>query len=206
MKLTIPNQLTIFRIIMTPIFIYAFTLPDKLSRLIATFVFMFAALTDWYDGYIARRFSMTSRFGQFMDPLADKILVSGALAVFAYMHYAFIWMVIVIIGRDFLITFLRIYALYHGKAIITSNFAKWKTFLQMAFILALLIYVNIPGLPEVRLNRVDHPWCQWTTITLTVVVILTVFSGVHYLIVNRSHLIELIKRSFWRFNILGLFL
>jgi CDP-diacylglycerol--glycerol-3-phosphate 3-phosphatidyltransferase len=179
---------------------------DQRSRMIATFVFMFAALTDWYDGYIARRFSQTSRLGQFMDPLADKILVSSALAVFAYLQYAYIWMVVVIIGRDFLITFLRSYALYHGKAIITSTFAKWKTFLQMAFILALLIYMNIPGLPDIRLDHVSHPWLQWTTITLGIVVILTVFSGIHYLIVNRSHVIELIKRIFKFLTTVGIYL
>ena len=158
MKLNIPNQLTIFRIILTPVFILTFIETDQRIRIIGTIVFLFAALTDWYDGYIARRFSQTSRLGQFMDPLADKILVSGALFVFAYLDYAYYWMVIVIIGRDFLITFLRSYAIYQGKSIITSNFAKWKTFLQMIFIVILLIYINIPNLPNVHLSENNNPW------------------------------------------------
>jgi len=196
MKLTIPNQLTIFRIILTPIFVLTIIENDPWFRFIATIVFTFAALTDWYDGYIARRFSQTSRLGQFMDPLADKILVSSALFVFAYMDYAFLWMVVLIVGRDFLITFLRSYAIYQGKSIITSNFAKWKTFVQMVFIFALLIYINIPGLPDMRLSESQYPWLLWTTLTLSLVVLLTVLSGIHYLIVNRSHIVELTKRSF----------
>jgi CDP-diacylglycerol--glycerol-3-phosphate 3-phosphatidyltransferase len=196
MKLNIPNQLTIFRIILTPIFIFTFIETDQQYRLIGTIVFLFAALTDWYDGYIARRFSQTSRLGQFMDPLADKILVSSALFVFAYLDFVYLWMVIVIVGRDFLITFLRSYAIYQGKSIITSNFAKWKTFLQMSFVIVLLIYLNIPSLPDMYLSKSTNPWYLWTTLTLFMIVILTVFSGIHYLVVNRSHVIELIKRSF----------
>jgi CDP-diacylglycerol--glycerol-3-phosphate 3-phosphatidyltransferase len=196
MKLNIPNQLTIFRIILTPIFIITFVKTDYPFRLIGTIVFLFAALTDWYDGYIARRFGQTTRLGQFMDPLADKILVSSALFVFAYLDFAYYWMVIIIVGRDFLITFLRSYALYQGKSIITSNFAKWKTFLQMIFVVVLLIYLNIPNLPDMHLSNSIKPWYLWTTLTLSVIVILTVLSGVHYLVVNRSHVIELIRRSF----------
>ncbi len=200
MKINIPNQLTFFRIILTPIFIFIIIENTARSRFLATLLFFLAALTDWYDGYIARRFSQTSRLGQFMDPLADKILVSGALATFAYMNYAYTWMVVVIVGRDFLITFLRSYALYHGKSIITSTFAKWKTFLQMAFLVTLLIYINIPGLPDLRLDSAENPWLLWTTLTLSVVVILTVLSGIHYLVVNRAHVIELTKRTFkWFF-------
>lgn len=200
MKINIPNQLTFFRIILTPIFIFIIIENTARSRFLATLLFFLAALTDWYDGYIARRLSQTSRLGQFMDPLADKILVSGALATFAYMNYAYTWMVVVIVGRDFLITFLRSYALYHGKSIITSTFAKWKTFLQMAFLVILLIYINIPGLPDLRLDSAENPWLLWTTLTLSVVVILTVLSGIHYLVVNRAHVIELTKRTFkWFF-------
>ncbi len=170
---------------------------------IASIVYLLASITDWYDGYIARRLQMITRLGQFMDPLADKILVSSALAVFAHEHYLEWWMVILIISRDFLITGLRSFALYIGKPIITSVLAKWKTFLQMAFIFALLIYINIPGLPEIRLDRVESPYFIWTNIVMYLIIVLTVISGVQYLIVNRSHFYELVKRTFhW---IIGLF-
>ncbi len=200
MKFTIPNQLTIIRIILTPVFVFLFIDNDPVYRLIASIVFFIAAFTDWYDGYYARRFQSVSRWGQFMDPLADKILVSSALIVFAYMEYVYWWMIFIIIGRDALITYLRSFALHIGKPIITSVVAKWKTFVQMGFILGFLIYINIPGLPSVHLNDTIHPWLLWTTITLSVVVGLTLFSGIHYLIVNRSHLIELGRRMGYLFS------
>lgn len=196
MKLTVPNQLTIIRIILTPVFIFYMLKNDQSSLLIASIVFFVASLTDWYDGYIARRFHQTSRWGQFMDPLADKILVSSALAVFAWLDYIYWWMVILVIIRDLLITLLRSFAIYIGKPIITSVLAKWKTFLQMGFVFALIIYLNIPGLPELKLSLQEQPYFIWTTISFSVVVILTTLSGIIYLIVNRSHWIELFRRAF----------
>lgn len=196
MKFTIPNQLTLIRIILAPVFIILFLQPDNSSRMIASIVFVLASFTDWYDGYFARRYNLTSRWGQFMDPLADKVLVSSALVVFAYQEYLYWWMVLIVIFRDFSITFLRSFAIYIGKPIITRGFAKWKTFLQMGFIFSLIIYLNIPGVSEIRLSHVENPWYLWTTITFFILVLFTVYSGLDYIIVNSSHVIELFKRSF----------
>ena len=196
MKMTIPNALTILRIILTPVFYYLILQPEPHLKIIAGVVFLIASITDWYDGYIARRFNMTSRWGQFMDPLADKFLVSTALAVFACLNYVYWWMVLIVIIRDFSITFLRSFAEYIGRPIITSSLAKWKTAFQMTFIFALLIYMNIPVFPDVRLNMVKAPWLQWTTLLFSIVVLLTAISGIHYLIVNRAHLNELMRRLF----------
>ncbi len=196
MRYSIPNQLTIIRILLTPVFVFYFLKGGQTNIRIASLVYLIASVTDWYDGYIARRLQMITRLGQFMDPLADKILVSAALAVFAYENYLQWTLVILIIARDFLITGLRLFALYIGKPIITSVLAKWKTFLQMAFIFALLIYLNIPGAPDIRLNQVQNPYLVWTSLVMYVIVLLTVISGVQYLIVNRSHAQELFKRLF----------
>jgi len=166
------------------------------SLLIATGIFFVASLTDWYDGYFARRYQLTSRWGQFMDPLADKILISSALVIFAYLNLLYWWMVIVVVVRDFLITFLRSFALYIGKPIITSQIAKWKTFLQMGFVFILIIYLNIPSLTRPELSASDQPYLLWTTISFSLVVILTVLSGIHYLIMNRSHWMELLRRLY----------
>jgi len=201
MNFSIPNQLTLFRFILTPIFYILILQPDESSRLWAGILFFLASLTDWYDGYFARRFGLVTRWGQFMDPLADKLLVSTALFVLAQLHYLMWWMVIVIILRDFMVTSLRIFALYIGRPIITSVIAKWKTFLQMAFIFALLIYLNIPGLPDIKLNNSADPWLLWSTLILSLIVILTLYSGIYYLIVNRAHMLELgrrILRLFYR--------
>lgn len=197
MRLTTPNQLTILRMILTPIFIVLFLEGGPTNILIASIIYLLASITDWYDGYMARRLQLVTRWGQFMDPLADKLLVSSALIVFACEHYVEWWMVIIIILRDFIVTGLRSFALYIGKPIITSVLAKWKTFAQMASVFIILIYISIPGLPEIRLDRVQHPYLLWTTWIMLLVVLLTVISGTQYLIVNYSHVSELFRRTLY---------
>lgn len=194
--MTLPNQLTILRIVLTPVFFYLFIQTDPICKIVASLIFLLASLTDWYDGYIARRYDMTTRVGQFLDPLADKFLVSTALILFAYLNLIFWWMVILVVIRDFTVTFLRIYAVSIDKHIVTSSFAKWKTGIQMTFIFVLLLYLNLPFLPDIRLHLVSNPWLQWTTFSMSVVVLLTVISGIHYLIKNRSLFTELSQQIF----------
>ena len=194
MKFTVPNQLTIIRIALTPVFAYYFLQPGADNTLIATILFFVASFTDWYDGYIARRFNLITRWGQFMDPLADKILISTALVCFAAKDLVFWWIIIVIVMRDAIITFLRSFALSIGKPIITSVFAKWKTFLQMFATFAILVYINFPKLPSIRLSDAENPWLLWTTILFLIIVLLTLISGIQYLVVNREHLSALWRR------------
>jgi len=194
MKLTVPNQLTILRIILTPIFLY-FIIQDSISdKLIGTIIFSLAAATDWYDGYIARKLNIVSRWGQFMDPLADKFLISAAFIAFAYLGYVYWWMVITIIVRDFLITFLRMYALQRGKSIVTSYLAKLKTFIQMIAVFILLIYLNFPKADSYNPIISPQGYFHWISIIYLLVTAITVVSGIQYLIENRSHVFEIIKR------------
>ncbi len=197
MRITSPNQLTIIRIVLTPVFIVLFLLGGQENTMIASVIYLFASFTDWYDGYMARRLQMVTRWGQFMDPLADKLLVSSALIVLAYEHYLEWWMVILVLLRDFIVTGLRSFALYIGKPIITSMLAKWKTFAQMAFVFILLIYINISSLPDIHLNKVRHPYLLWTNWIMLIVTLLTIITGMQYLFVNRSHVSELFKRSYY---------
>ena len=191
MKLTVPNQLTILRILLTPVFLFLYLQPDSGQQLAGTVIFFIAAATDWYDGYVARRFNIITRWGQFMDPLADKILISSALIVFAYMGYLYWWMVLVIVLRDFLITFLRMYALHHGKSIVTRQIAKWKTTFQMTAVFILLLYSNIDEI----LISYPPPYLHWISLTFLAVTALTLFSGFQYLIENRSHVFEIWRRA-----------
>jgi CDP-diacylglycerol--glycerol-3-phosphate 3-phosphatidyltransferase len=190
MKLTIPNQLTILRILLTPVFLYFYLQTDPIMKLTGTIVFIIAAATDWYDGYAARRLNIITRWGQFMDPLADKILISSAIIVFAYMGYLFWWMVWIIVVRDFLITFLRMYALRYGKSVVTSQTAKWKTTLQMTAVFLLLLYSNF-NIPRVVY---PPPYTNWITLTFLGVTLLTAFTGMQYLVENRIHLFEIWRR------------
>jgi CDP-diacylglycerol--glycerol-3-phosphate 3-phosphatidyltransferase len=164
-------------------------------KLIGTIIFSLAAATDWYDGYIARKLNIVSRWGQFMDPLADKILISAALVAFAYLGYVYWWMVILIVARDFIVTFLRMYALHRGKSIVTSYPAKVKTFVQMVVVFILLIYLSIPNAGIYYLDNYPPDYSYWISILMLIVTTLTVFSGLQYLIENRSHVTEIIKRT-----------
>jgi len=195
MKLTVPNQLTILRIILTPLFLYFFIQDSIGDKLTGAIIFSLAAATDWYDGYIARKLNIVSRWGQFMDPLADKILISSALIAYAHLGYVYWWMVIIIVIRDFLITFLRLYALKRGKSIVTSNLAKWKTFIQMVAVFILLIYLNFPNADIYNLEKYPPGYSHWISIVYLLVTAITVISGIQYLIENRSHVVEIIKRT-----------
>ena len=184
--MTIPNLLTTFRLLLTPVIIYYFLEHTPLSQAIATAIFFVAAFTDWYDGYYARKHNLISRLGQFLDPLADKILVSGILIAFYLNNYIFGWIVFTIIARDFVITFLRSYALIRGKPIVTSALAKWKTFSQMLAILILLIYLNLFFIgftndPSYYASYADIPG-----ILFLIAATLTVLSALMYFYENRD--------------------
>jgi CDP-diacylglycerol--glycerol-3-phosphate 3-phosphatidyltransferase len=195
MKWTLPNQLTILRIILTPVFIFFMTRGTAQSTLIGTIIFLLAAATDWYDGYFARRFNWITRWGQFMDPLADKILIAAALCIFAYLGYLYWWMVVVMIVRDFMITFLRIFALQLGKSIVTSFLAKVKTFIEMAAILILLFYLNLPQSETFSVQSYPPAYTHWLSLLFLAVTLLTVFTGIQYLVENRNHIQELFNRT-----------
>ncbi len=195
MLLIIPTLLTLSRIALTPVFIFYFLQESQNARIIATIVYFLASFTDWLDGYMARKLNHTTRLGQFLDPIADKVLVSSALFVFAFEGYLYLWMVIIIVVRDILITALRMYALQQGKVIITSSFAKLKTFIQMGFVLIMILYLTFPMLPDIKLSYSWNDWLMWPTIVAAIVVILTVASGIHYIFYNSSHIIEIFKRA-----------
>ncbi|HED09800.1 MAG TPA: CDP-diacylglycerol--glycerol-3-phosphate 3-phosphatidyltransferase [Caldithrix abyssi] len=194
MYFNFPNILTIIRILLTPVFIYLFLLDRENGKIYAAVLFFLASLTDWYDGYLARKMNMTTRLGQFLDPVADKILISSALYLLAMQGYVFYWIVFTIIIRDVVVTTLRIYALHNGKPIITSTLAKWKTFAQMGFVMSMILYLAWPGAPDIRLTHTADDWYRLSTLAALLVTLLTTLSGVHYLIYNRTHINEIFKR------------
>ncbi|MCK4656354.1 MAG: CDP-diacylglycerol--glycerol-3-phosphate 3-phosphatidyltransferase, partial [candidate division Zixibacteria bacterium] len=138
-----PNRLTLFRIFLAPLFVFLFLIDNVYARLSALIIFILAALTDTVDGWLARKYNITTSFGKFMDPLADKILISSALVAFIALGYAKLWMVLPIIARDFFITGLRSLAAYKGVLIVTTGFAKVKTTLQMITVGVILGFINL---------------------------------------------------------------
>ena len=147
--MTLPNQLTILRIILSPLFLYFFLSEEVWMKHLSVVIYIIAALSDWYDGWLARKFNYITSWGKFWDPLADKILTSFAFIAFAFVDLIPLWMVLIIVGRDLLVTLLRVYADSKNFMFSTSYYAKWKTMLQMVFLYYLLILHVAKSTPEV---------------------------------------------------------
>ncbi|MCB1175413.1 MAG: CDP-diacylglycerol--glycerol-3-phosphate 3-phosphatidyltransferase, partial [Leptospiraceae bacterium] len=135
----LPNILTMLRVVSVPFFIYLLLQSDPLSRWIAFGLFALASLTDLVDGYLARKYRLETELGKFLDPLADKLLVLGSFITFlALSSQVQLWMVLCIIGRDFLITSMRFLAVRKGASLRTSMFGKVKTVFQMLAIILII--------------------------------------------------------------------
>ena len=140
------------RILLTPLFIAFLFSANIFLRQWSLLIFVLMALTDWYDGWLARRWGYVSRWGAFFDPLADKVVTSAALLAYDFLGLVPGWMVWIIVFRDFLITLLRSYTEYRGKPVETSKFAKAKTFLQFAVIYYILILYVARSIPFLTLQ------------------------------------------------------
>jgi len=195
--MTIPNQLTVTRIILTPIFAFAFLSDSLILNHLSLIIFLIAALTDWYDGWLARKYNYISDLGKFLDPLADKILTSTALLCFVFVDILNLWMVLIIVIRDLAITLLRIYGQSKKRLFATSYLAKVKTALQMIFLYYLLIaYIgfekNLFGFESTEIIQIllNKDFINYSLIVIT---LLTVYTGVEYFYQNRFTLKELFK-------------
>ncbi len=185
----LPNQLTIARIVLTPVFMFLFLSDNPLMKQVSLGVFILAAITDWYDGWLARKFNYITAWGKFLDPLADKILTSSAFFAFVYMGVLELWMVLIIVIRDFLITGLRAYAEYRKQYFSTSVLAKWKTFIQMVFIYYLLLVYVLDTISyfqnnfmEILLTLKNATMIYYSMLAVT---LFTLATGIMYLLNNR---------------------
>ncbi len=174
--MNLANRITIARVLMIPIFIIILFSGINNSNYIAAIIFAIAAATDGLDGHIARSRNQITTFGKFIDPLADKLLVSSALICMIQLGQVPAWIVVVIIAREFTITGFRIIAASEGITIAASPLGKIKTSTQLIAIIAILIdnfpfkYINFP----------------FDTIMLYIALIFTVLSGIDYLYRNRE--------------------
>lgn len=184
--MNMPNLLTLVRIALAPVFMFFFLVDNFYMRLVALSLFVLAAVTDLLDGYYARKFGVITGFGKFMDPLADKILVSSALISFVALGYASPLPVLIIVGREFSITGLRLLAAYKGVIIPPSWSAKLKTVLQMLVVGAVMGYIClISALAHFEIEgreffQFDYElyfnWLLWAT------AVVTAWTGVDYIV------------------------
>lgn len=177
--MNLPNKITVFRICMIPVFL-VFMLVDGIpgGRYIAAGVFLIAALSDLLDGYIARKRNLVTNFGKFMDPLADKLLVSSALICFVELRLLAAWIVVIIISREFIISGFRLIASDNDVVIAASWWGKLKTNVQMIMSVMLIINLNVPFI-----NVLEQ-------IMIYLAVVLTVISLIDYMVKNRKVLVE----------------
>jgi CDP-diacylglycerol--glycerol-3-phosphate 3-phosphatidyltransferase/cardiolipin synthase len=180
-----PTALTWLRIVLIPVFVGIYYAPDDwLSPVVRNWtgmgVFALAAITDWFDGFLARRWGETSAFGAFLDPVADKLMVAAALILLVELGRAEAYLAIIIIGREIAISALREWMAQLGKSrnVAVAFIGKIKTVAQMTALIALLLWENvIPGLSTPLLG----------TFALWVAAILTLWSMFHYLRLAAPH-------------------
>jgi CDP-diacylglycerol--glycerol-3-phosphate 3-phosphatidyltransferase/cardiolipin synthase len=180
-----PTALTWLRIVLIPVFVGVYYVPDEwlspvLHNWVGMGVFALAAITDWLDGYLARRWGQTSLFGAFLDPVADKLMVAAALILLVELGRAEAYLAIIIIGREIAISALREWMAQLGKSrnVAVAFVGKIKTVAQMTALIALLLWENvIPGVSTPLLG----------TFALWVAAILTLWSMFHYLRLAAPH-------------------
>jgi CDP-diacylglycerol--glycerol-3-phosphate 3-phosphatidyltransferase len=193
--MSIPNSLTVLRILLTPVFAALLLSESSFFKQLSVVVYVVAALTDWYDGWVARKYGYVSRWGKFLDPLADKILSAAALFSFVALGLTDAWMVWIIVIRDFVITALRSYAEWHDKPIVTSKSAQAKTFgefIVIYYILFLYVAGTVPVIRKDYGNLIDSLMDPQVIFGMMLLVTLsTIGTGVLYLFDNRKFLREL---------------
>jgi CDP-diacylglycerol---glycerol-3-phosphate 3-phosphatidyltransferase len=184
--MNLPNFLSVVRIILSPVFLFLFSAQDFKLKTWGFIIFFIAVLTDWYDGWHARKYKSITNFGIFIDPLADKVLTSFAFYFFYVLGIMPLWMLIIIVIRDILVTLLRSYDEYRGITLKTSYIAKIKTFLQMTYIfLVLLLLLSVSGNFIPGYNSVIHSFLYDSVLNYSLLILitfLTFYTGVDYLV------------------------
>ena len=186
--LTIPNQLTALRILLVPVFVVLLLQVDPYLKLLGVIVFVVASLTDIYDGYHARKYGVTTRLGAFLDPLADKLLITAAFFLYVGMGFLSLWMVILVVVRDVVVTGLRVYAEYKNRPVVTSMEAKYKTLVQNIFVYVIMALIlmkeaSFSGANVAVMTR-RFLVSGYLNYIMLAVTIFTVYTGISYLVSN----------------------
>ncbi|WP_246939743.1 CDP-diacylglycerol--glycerol-3-phosphate 3-phosphatidyltransferase [Bacillus pinisoli] len=190
--MNLPNKITVSRIFLIPLFLVVTLVPFSwgelslgeysipVTHLVGAIIFIIASCTDWIDGYYARKLNQVTNLGKFLDPLADKLLVSAALITLVELQLAPAWMVIVIISREFAVTGLRLVLAGEGEVVAANMLGKIKTWAQIIAVSALLLH----NFPFVWLN------IPFDMISLWVAVFFTIYSGWDYFNKNKAVLLQ----------------
>lgn len=179
--MNLANKITLLRVLMIPVFLIFMLIDFPWHMEAALAVFVLASLTDKLDGHIARKYNMITDFGKFMDPLADKLLVTGAFLVLIQLGRMEAWIVFVILTREFAVTGLRSLAAAQDVIIAASNYGKLKTVTQIVAIIILLLN-NYP------FSIIGFPM---DTVMVYITLVITVLSGLDYFIKNKKVIMQM---------------
>lgn len=192
----LPNFLTILRILLTPLFLYFLFNKYPFFEIFALLIFVVASVTDAYDGYFARKNATVTTLGKFLDPLADKVLMSAAFISFVVLKLVPLWMVIIVILRDFIVTGIRIVMSLNNNPMVTRKSAKIKTGVQIGIVCFILLY------------RITQRWKIFLGISeyvrfvenyhiieglMLLVTLFTLWTGIEYCVINFSSI-----KALWR--------
>lgn len=179
--MNLANKITLLRVLMIPVFLIFMLVDFPWHMEAALAVFVLASLTDKLDGHIARKYNMITDFGKFMDPLADKLLVTGAFLVLIQLGRIEAWIVFVILTREFAVTGLRSLAAAQDVIIAASNYGKLKTVTQIVAIIVLLLN-NYP------FSLIGFPM---DTVMVYITLVITILSGLDYFIKNKQVIMQM---------------
>jgi len=188
----LPNTITLCRLVLTGVFVGGAALHSVAGHWIALLAFVIAAVSDWFDGYLARKYALVTPLGRLLDPVADKVLVCAAFVYLSAQGLCPVWVTVLIVAREFLITGLRQIAIEAGQLLSSDHLGKWKTGLQLGYCTTCLVWFAVMSAPESAnpalrfLYDLSKPssWLMpgflWLALTLTVV------SGCNYMWANRA--------------------
>lgn len=186
--LTKASIVTLARIALIPVFMWALLADKGYTNTVALVIFILASATDWVDGFLARKYNEVTTFGKFIDPLADKLLITAAMLIFVEQGHLASWAAMIIIAREFIITSLRLVAVAQGKVLAADLSGKIKTTVQIICTILFLLITQPVDLVTIG----TWPVTSDTVIGLIMVGV-TLWSGIDYLIRHRSILTEAAK-------------
>lgn len=182
------NRLTISRLVLTVLFVAALSWDWPYARTVALIIFILAGITDFFDGEIARRYGEVTNFGKLMDPLVDKIMMAAAFISLVPMGAIPAWAATTVVGREFLITGLRLMASARGQVLPAERLGKHKTTWQ---IMTVIFFLGLLSARELNYGSVDNGWWYWAwyeagPVLVWITVALTLYSGLRYAWLHRD--------------------
>lgn len=176
--MNLPNKLTVARIILTPFYLAAMMINFEYHYIVATVIFIVASITDFLDGKIARKNNLITTFGKLCDPVADKMLTTAALLAFMQLGLCSVWIVMIILTREFLVTSFRLVATAQGIVIPAGIWGKLKTASQMIFSIIIMLGIQFIDV----FNWDFDKFALVSNVLLWITAVLTVVSGIKYLV------------------------